>query len=679
MNALPKTTLIIVLFSLFHCCANPLFAQQRNDTLKEVEIRTTLIKDTAIDKKSDFSATQSFQTIGREYKDLYESQSLANLLSQQTSVFIKSYGVNSMATLSLRGASAAQSAVLWNGVPIMNPALGVADLSLLQTGLFSDITLKYGSSAALYGSGNVGGALLLDNQYPDFTAKKNIGITAGVGSYGSQNLGLNTSFQNEKWTVHLNGFYQKATNDISYKDESGNNKRLENAALQGGGALLSVDYNLKEKWNAQNNERIYGKLWWQTYDREIPPAMFESFSDKQQKDASLRTLLGYEKNTRRSTFYVKGSYNKESLHYEDSAVSLDNRNNVHQVYQETGFKYRLNNPDKQMRETWMKPAVHQVLIFVPMQFALAEGNNISSNETQFRPAIAAAYSFEGMQSRLKANASFRQEWVNGTTAPLLPGAGVSFALLNDKKVNKKENSSLISLLIRGNVQRTYRIPTLNELYYFPGGNPDLKPEQGWSQDAGYTFQFKHNYNDKKAFLFLHELNGFNRNIQDWIYWLGGAIWTPHNIAKVHSRGIETNNRISYSAGQFKFNLGLNYTYVLSTTEASYLPGDGSIGKQIPYTPRYNAQGNFGIQWKGNLFVNWNQTYTGYRFVTVDESQYLDPYFTANIQVSYAILLSKYKLQMIGQLQNIFNTDYQVVNARPMPGRNFSLQLRMGIY
>lgn len=677
MNPLPKVNLKITLFLLCYCSANLSFAQQWSDTLKEVEIKTSIIKDTSVDRKSEFSATQSFQKIGAEYKDVYESQSLANLLSQQTSVFIKSYGVNSMATLSLRGASAAQSAVLWNGIPIMNPALGVADLSLLQTGLFSDVTLKYGSSAALYGSGNVGGALFLDNQFPDFTAKKDIGITAGTGSFGAQNLGLNTSFQDKKWAFRLNGFYQSATNNISYTDESGNTEKLDNAALKGGGGLLSVDYNLKEKWNVRNNERVYAKLWWQSYFREIPPAMFESFSGKQQTDASLRTLLGYEKNTGRSTLYVKGSYNKESLHYEDSAVSLDNSNNIHQIYQETGFKYLLNNAGRQISEDRPQPAKHQILVFVPIQFSSAEGNNINGRETQLRPAIAAAYSFEGMQSRLRANATLRQEWVNGSAAPMLPGAGLSFALLENKSINKK--SASMSLLLRANVQKTYRIPTLNELYYFPGGNPDLKPEQGWSEDAGYTLKFNRDYSDKKAFLFIHELNGFNRNIQDWIYWLGGAIWTPHNIAKVHSRGIETNNRIAYDIGQFRFNLGLNYTYVLSTTEASYLPGDGSIGKQIPYTPRYNAQGNFGVQWKGNLFLNWNQTYTGYRFVTVDESQHLDPYATANVQMSYTLLLSKYRLQAVGQLQNIFDTDYKVVNARPMPGRNFSLQLRIGIY
>lgn len=678
VNTFRKITLLIAACLLFVCCSNIASGQQWSDTLKEIEVKSTLLKDTLIDKKSAFSSTQSSQSIDKLYKDLYESQSLGNLLSQQTSVFIKSYGVNSMSSLSLRGASAAQSTVLWNGVPITNPALGVADLSLLQTGLFSDITLKYGSSAALYGSGNIGGALLLDNQYPNFYPKKSLAATIGAGSFGTANTGLNGLWQNHKWSISLNGFYQKANNDIDYKDASGNPQKLTNAHLEGGGGLLSVDYNLKKSWNYLNNEKLYLKIWWQGYDREIPPALFEALSVKRQKDASFRTMLGYEKNTKKSSLYAKAFYSNESLHYQDSVVSQDYRNTSHQIYQETGWKYRLDNPDRKRKENRMHPDIHQLLIFVPIQFSLAEGNNISSHETQFRPAIAAAYSYEGFQSRLKANASVRQEWVNGTTAPLLPGAGVSYALLDNKEIGNPERNTALNLLIRGNVQRTYRIPTLNELYYFPGGNPNLKPEQGWSQDLGYTFQYKQKTGYKGNIIFTNELSAFNRNIEDWIYWLGGAIWTPHNIAKVHSRGLETNNRITYQTGDFKVNLGFNYTYVLSTTEASYLPGDGSIGKQIPYTPRYNLQGNLGAQWKG-FFLNFNQTYTGYRFVTVDESQYLNPYATTNIQASYAgNIRGKYYFSLVGQLQNVFDRDYEVVNARPMPGRNFLLQLRLGI-
>jgi len=673
-----KTIFFSFVLSGIICCAGTVSGQDA-DTLKEVEIKSRSTKDTAIDKKSDFSSTQSSLTIDKQYKDLYGSQSLASLLSQQTAVFIKSYGVNSMATLSLRGASAAQSAVLWNGIPIMNPALGVADLSILQTGLFDNITLKYGSSAALYGSGNVGGALFLDNPYPDFDPAKHIGLNLGLGSFGSRNIGLNTSFQNKKWSILLNGFYQKAINDIPYTDQAGNAQRLDNAMLQGGGSLLSVDYNLKDKWSYQNNERVYLKLWWQAYNREIPPAMFEAFSDKQQKDASLRAMLGYEKNTRRTTLYLKGAYSNERLHYQDSAVAQDNRNTVHQVYGEAGIRYRLNDPDKPMRESWMHPDVHQILVFMPVQFSLADGNNIDRHETQLRPAIAAAYSYDGLQRKLKANVSLRQEWVNGKNAPLLPGLGVSYRLLNYQHIKDNTQYSNASLMLKANAQRTYRIPTLNELYYFPGGNPDLKPEQGWSEDIGYTFQFDHLMHSNRTWSLQHELNAFNRDIKDWIYWLGGAIWTPHNIAKVHSTGIETNNKLTYGAGQLKFSLGLNYAYILSTTEASYLPGDGSIGKQIPYTPRYNAQGNFGVQWKDELFLNFNQTYTGYRFVTVDESQYLTPYTTTNIQASYGFDLRQYQFRITGQLQNIFNNVYEVVNARPMPGRNFLLQLKANIY
>jgi vitamin B12 transporter len=669
-----KITLFVLGFILQAHCGNPVVAQQWNDTLKEVRVKATLIKDTTIDKRAAFGSGQATPQIASLYKDLYESQSLANLLSQQTAVFVKSYGVNSLATLSLRGASAAQSAVLWNGVPIMNPAMGVADLSILQTGLFSDISLRYGGSAALYGSGNVGGALLLDNPYPDFTVKKSIAATFGMGSFNARNTGLNALWQNQKWCIHLNGFYQSEKNDIPYKDANGNDQRLANAQLQGGGGLLSVDYNLKNNWNNIRNERLYVKVWWQSYNREIPPALFEAFSVKDQKDISLRTMVGYEKNTRRSTLYVKGSYSNEFLHYEDSAATQNYKNTTQQVYQETGFKYRLDNPDRKRAKSWLQPDVHQLLIFMPIQFSLAAGNNINNHQTQFRPAIAAAYSYEGFQGKLKANASARQELVNGKNAPLLPGCGASYALLQNKEIAKNE----INLLLRGNVQRTYRIPTLNELYYFPGGNPDLKPEQGWNEDAGYTFQFRHHADSNTSVTFTQETNGFNRDIQDWIYWLGGAIWTPHNIAKVYSRGIETNNKIIWQTGQCKFNIGFSYTYVLSTTEASYLPGDGSIGKQIPYTPRYNMQGNTGIQWKGNLFVNLNQTYTGYRFVTTDESQYLAPYATTNVQASYGLRLSKYNLQLTGQLQNIFDTHYEVVNARPMPGRNFILQLRLGI-
>src|SRR5690606_13900615 len=112
------------------------------------------------------------QTFDSTQLALYRSQNVAELVSEQSPVFIKSYGYNSLSTLSFRGASAAQSLVLWNGVPVNNPALGVADLSLLPVFFSDQIAIAYGGSSALLGNGNVGGALLLDNEAPNFSRKK---------------------------------------------------------------------------------------------------------------------------------------------------------------------------------------------------------------------------------------------------------------------------------------------------------------------------------------------------------------------------------------------------------------------------------------------------------------------------------------------------------------------------
>ena len=93
-------------------------------------------------------------------------------------------------------------------------------------------------------------------------------------------------------------------------------------------------------------------------------------------------------------------------------------------------------------------------------------------------------------------------------------------------------------------------------------NKYLKPEQGWSEDVGYTAKVTF-----RKFSLSHDLSVYNRDIHDWIIWIGGAVWTPHNIAEVHSRGVETENSLVYTAGKWKAHIGINTSYVLATTVA----------------------------------------------------------------------------------------------------------------
>jgi iron complex outermembrane receptor protein len=69
-----------------------------------------------------------------------------------------------------------------------------------------------------------------------------------------------------------------------------------------------------------------------------------------------------------------------------------------------------------------------------------------------------------------------------------------------------------------------------------------------------------------------------------------------------------------------------------------------------------------------LFVNYNHTYTGYRFITTDESLYTLPYNLGNVQALYTFTAGAVKMQASLQVQNLWNTAYVVIAQRPMPQR-----------
>jgi len=657
------------IFFVLFSCYTPIYAQLQ-DSLPDVQIIEQRFKDSIVDVRENFTAGQELQVFSQHQMMLYARQSLADFLSEQSPVFVKSYGVNGMSTLTFRGASAAQSAVLWNGVPITNPAVGLADVSLLTTGLFDRIAIQYGGSAALLGSGNVGGALLLDEKKADFTPQKHLSLGLGLGSFGRKNLAFRSGFQNQRWNLNISSFYQNQINDFPYSNDIGEEVNMTNSRLEAGGILLNADLRLgKMPLTLRKDHRLSFKIWWQKYNRQIPPALFESQSLKLQQDQSLRSLIHWQKTSGSHHLYVKSSINLESLHYDDEALPLNNKNLVVSYYQEAGWRWQLHSGVP--NGSFLNKGIHRLLIFTPWQFTQATGSQIINRKQQHKPAIAGSLQFQSANAALQANIALRQEWVNSVAAPLLPGAGISYDWFVPMA-----NKSEVTIRLRGNLQRTFRTPNLNELYYFPGGNPDLKPEQGWTSDAGYRIQYSKGKHVNSNWSVVHELSVFNRQIHDWIYWLGGSIWTPHNIAEVHSRGVETNNQLAWRLTKnWVADLSVKTAYVLATTVQSQLPNDGSIGKQIPYTPRYKGQGNFGIRFR-RFSANYNHTYTGYRFSTIDESHYLLPYQTGSIQLMYVWQKGDYLVRVIGQLQNIWDEDYQIVNARPMPGRHYLLNLQL---
>lgn len=611
-------------------------AQEKN--LQEVKIRHKKTGTNSQDGRlKSFASGMKILAIDSALIAQYQQHSLGILLSQQVPVFIKSYGINSMATLNFRGSSAAQSQVIWNGIPLNSASSGITDVSTLSVGNFDQIHIVYGGSSSLLGTGNVGAALLLDNHFekPVNSKKWTSKLGAELGSFGQTKWSFQEQFAGKKWFLSAKVMQQQANNNFGYQTEQNIWKKMNNAVLHSSSALMNIGYKIDQQTS------IRFSIWHQQFHREIPPALFEQYSVKKQTDKALRIFLGFDKEFKSSMkLYAKTAYIEEDMHYEDASILMRNQNKVQQFYQELGWK-------KSMRHQ------QELLIFAPITIAWMRQQLDTITRYQNRFAIAAAYSIKALKEKLHYALNARFETINATNI-FLTGTNARFTV-----------HPFVQL--RANLQKSYRAPTLNEWYFQPGGNVNLKPEKGWNADAGYelTMPLKNNI------LLKHDLSMFNRNIQDWILWYGGSIWTPHNIAKVHSRGIESFNSLHWKSGDWQTHLGLNSSFVLATTIESHQANDGSIGKQIPYSPRYNGQALVGFSFK-KISCKYNHTYTGYRFVTTDESQYVAPYHTGNIFAAYDLDLKKTRLQINIQCNNLWNEKYQVVHLRPMPLRNWAM-------
>src|SRR5687768_7382051 len=117
--------------------------------LNEVEVFAQRINLTDIGKHTD--------RIDSQLMSVKHHENLSSLLSSNTPLFIRSYGSGTLATLGIRGGSASHTQILWNGIPLRNPMLGLVDLALIPTAIIDQAAIHYGGHGAAFGSGAVGG------------------------------------------------------------------------------------------------------------------------------------------------------------------------------------------------------------------------------------------------------------------------------------------------------------------------------------------------------------------------------------------------------------------------------------------------------------------------------------------------------------------------------------------
>ena len=175
-------------------------------------------------------AEPPFVTIVRVDDREGETTSVAEALAQGVGVHVRSVGgLGSFASLSVRGASSGQTAVLIDGVPLSRVASVTTDLGQFELGAFSELELYRGGVPVAVGGAALGGALNMVTRVGPGGGGERWRLSVGGGSFGARHLrvrNLGASADGHRaW--HLAAGYAGATGDYVYRDDNGTNLELD--------------------------------------------------------------------------------------------------------------------------------------------------------------------------------------------------------------------------------------------------------------------------------------------------------------------------------------------------------------------------------------------------------------------------------------------------------------------
>lgn len=556
---------------------------------------------------------------------------LDELLSLTSNVSVRSYGSGNLATMSLRGATSNQSVLTWNGIPINNSMLGLADISNIPILLFDKIQIDYGGKSTLHGSSAIGGVVELTNTF-DFNDHQKFEFQQELGSFNTQRNVISFSVGQSKMTSKTSMGFNSSKNNFSISSGA----KQSNAAIQSHYLMQSLGF------CPNPNINLAVHYWRQQANRQIPPSLRQNESLAFQKDAFDRLALKFHLTFGNWRLEGLTSIMSESLDYHDPQIRLNSLSNI-----------RSQTARLLMRRKW---SIISTRFGAEIRNHKAHSNNYSNN--------LAKQNYSSLFSQIGFNftavdvvLSLRQGFFNGSIIPIMPALDANY------KVNPVFD-------IHVSAGRLYRIPSLNELFWIPGGNSTLIPEEGWQTN------FSLKYHNTKGFTSVGSI--FYRDIQNWLLWTlpeGELFFQAHNLDRIISQGAEFDLSKSVKLKQGHLRIAAGYTYVHSYSNHGLRSPKRERGQQLHYLPYQKCHSE--IKYK---FKNYGLSYAHqYQDAMDGFNKRVSSFNIGDLSLHYEWDAWKnHHLIVSGHIRNLWNHSYEVVEFRPMPGRSFFVIINYSI-
>ena len=599
----------LLLFS-FVLMQVPFFSQE---TVVPQQLDTIVIKSTRIDLPFKENS-RTIQMITSQDIANSAATNVADLLQQVVGVDIRRRGTaGSQADLYIRGGGFDQTLLLIDGIKMDDAQTGHHTMNAaLPIEVIERIEIIKGPAARVFGQNAFTGAI-------NIVTKKKLNNSVSVhqekGSFGQTNgsLTVGKSYENTSVIAHVGVLSSDGYRDNSdYKNSNYFLKGVFNKKKQ---PIEMIAAFFDKKFGAQN---FY------------TPESF-GFNEYEETQSS---LIGVSTTFNTGNFKIKPrAYWKRGqdifLLKRENPGFFRNQHITHKVGVETNASYTSN-----VGITGFGVDISKVSI---------SSNNLGDRERTMANLFL-EHRFHLLNDKLDITPGVAVTYFSDFKFHAFPGLDIGYQLSANLKAY-------------GNVGVTYRIPTYTDLFYnspSTSGNPNLAPEEAFSQEIGMKYRGA-NFTGSIAF--------FNRNSDNLIDFIRAntatSVFTATNITDVKTQGMELDGLYHFTANNFRQTLAFGYSYL----KDDILDQNKDLSRYSLNTLRHQLSTRFSSQFFKNIRQN-----------------IIHKYAERTIGTSYhvwdaSVIVSLPSISFTLTANNIFDAAYIESGFVPMPPKSFLFGMR----
>ncbi len=580
----------------------------------------------------------AFVTVIQLDGDLPRFQTLPELLSSAVGVTVRDFGgLGKLSTISIRGSSANQVIVLLDGIRINTASNAGVDLSSLPLDTIEKIEILRGADSAVFGSGAIGGVVNLVSRKESSPGWSGSG-SLSYGSWNTLNTSIGAWLNHEKYRLSLTAGIKRTDGDFPFINDSGTafNPDDDFRDRRSNNDMDAYEAAVRFQSKALPNSTLSGNIEGFYADKGIPGMTTFPSEYATQTDRRLTANLRLE--TRpfgddTHLFFVEPHVKYLGMDFEDpygeqTGVPIFTRQRTNASGIRAGWSYSDYRAGSGLSFHYDSESLND-------NFFGGVSRDAFAVNTRFEHAV--------VKDSVWASAHLRYDRLSDTGDHWSPKLGLRW-FITDR------------LSIKSNAGYGFRAPSFNELYLEAGyttGNPDLKPENAVSFDAGILYEARR---------WRVESAWFRIDADDLIQYqlVAGFRYKPFNIGRSRSEGIEIDISVNPGGG---FTLSGSYTYDRAIDRSGEPNLDGKI---IPGRPEHDLFTR--LSWTGQNLTVWTEGhYLSGNYVTRANTKKLDNRLTGNAGFNWNF---GPHLQTGFEVKNITASEVVDVRGFPLPGRAF---------